>query len=513
MVRFNKILETKLFLPVHQANLLSRPRLVERLNEGLERKLSLVCAPAGFGKTTLLFDWSLSQKLPVGWVSLDETDNSPLCFWSYFLTALDRLNPGLCQPALALLHSNKPPAIEIILAELFNHIASEPTEYLVVLADYHYIVSQAIHRGLLFALDHQPPQLHLLITTRSDPPIPLARLRSRDQLVELRASDLRFNLREIEVFLNEINGLGLKTADLVDLEERTEGWITGLQLAAISLRGSQDRVEFIKSFTGSHRYIMDYLTEEVLHQQPPEVQQFLLITSILDRMTGPLCDSLTQQANGQTMLKHLERANLFLVPLDEAQEWYRYHRLFAHVLRSYAFEAYSDQIPKLHRRASIWYEENDLIFKAVSHALQAEDLERAVRLLDQLPVPRQNDEVTAQYFMNEGRAIEALLKLALTKGLSPVYINKLLIGLGSKVENNPSPAVANPIRRTKINILSGREQELLQLLASGLSNREISQRLVVSEGTVKVHFRNIYGKLGINNRSQAVIKARELNLV
>jgi LuxR family maltose regulon positive regulatory protein len=377
------LLKTKLYIPPVRPDLVPRPRLVERLNAGLQRKLALISAPAGFGKTTLLSEWVANCGRPLAWVSLDEGDNDPARFWAYFIAALETLQADVGQSTLALLRSSPSPPLEAILTTLINAAATIPGDFVLVLDDYHVIESQPIHEAIAFLLDHLPSQMHLVIASRSAPPLQLARLRARGQLVELHAADLRFTPDEAATFLNRVMGLNLAVEHIATLEARTEGWIAGLQLAALSMRGREDIPGFIAAFSGSQRYILDYLVEEVLQRQAESVQTFLLQTSLLERMTGPLCDALTDTGSGQAMLDRLERANLFVVPLDDGRHWYRYHRLFADFLRARLRQMWPDQVPDLHRRASEWYEQSGQIAEAIDHALSAGDFERTARLVEQ----------------------------------------------------------------------------------------------------------------------------------
>jgi len=317
----NPLLETKLYIPKWRPGLVSRPRLIERMHQGIARKLTLVSAPAGFGKTTLLAEWlaaSPAGERAAGWVSLDQSDNDPAFFWAYFITALQKVRSEVGESALSLLHSPQPPPIESVLTTLINDINAIEQEFALILDDYHVIDAQPVHNAIAFLLDHLPPQMHLIIASRSDPPLPLARLRARGESTELRAADLRFTYDEAAAFLNQVMGLDLSATDVAALETRTEGWITGLQLAALSMQARDDVAGFITAFTGNDRYIVDYLVEEVLQRQPERVRSFLLQTSILDRLSGPLCDVVTGREDGKRMLEALERDNLFVVPLDES---------------------------------------------------------------------------------------------------------------------------------------------------------------------------------------------------
>ena len=379
------LLLTKFAVPSTRVSLVPRPRLSERLEEGLGRSLVLVSAPAGFGKSTLLsmgVAASSGSGRSVAWLSLDSGDNDPARFWRYFITAMDQLQRGSGEPALSLLGSPQAPPIEAILTTLLNELVDLPTESVLVLDDYHLIESQTIHEALTFLIDHLPPQMHLVIATRADPPLPLPRLRARDEITELRAADLRFTPEEAATFLNLVMGLELSSGDIAELEGRTEGWIAGLQMAALAMQNHGDVPGFIASFTGSNRHVVDYLAEEVLGRQPEELQTFLLEISILDRMCAPLCNAVTGHADGQTALERLEHANLFVIALDDERRWYRYHHLFADVLRQRLSQRQVNWVPELHKRASGWFEEEGLVAEAIHHALAAQDWERAVRLIE-----------------------------------------------------------------------------------------------------------------------------------
>ena len=379
------LLMTKLAVPSTRVSLVPRPRLSERLEEGLGPQLILVSAPAGFGKSTLLGAWASELSgsgRPIAWFSLDSGDNDPARFWRYFVTALDLLQPGSGKTALALLGSPQAPPIEAILTTLLNELVDLSTDAVLVIDDYHLIESQTIHEALTFLIDHLPPRMHLVIATRMDPPLPLPRLRARGEMTELRATDLRFTPEEAATFLNRVMGLELSAEDTAELEGRTEGWIAGLQMAALAMQDHADVPGFIAAFAGSNRYVLDYLAEEVLARQPEELQTFLLETSILDRMRAPLCNAVTGRADGQTALERLEHANLFVIPLDEERHWYRYHHLFVDVLRQRLRQEHPDLVSVLHRRACGWFERQGLVGEAINHALAAQDWERAVHLIE-----------------------------------------------------------------------------------------------------------------------------------
>src|SRR5439155_15798258 len=318
----------KISVPPARLNMVTRPRLTQRMNTALRGTLTLIVAPAGWGKTTLLSAWHADASLgawPLAWVSLDEGDNDPIRFWTYVISALNTLHSGVGETALALMYASSSPPIEDVLTSLLNALIQLPTETVLVLDDYHLIEFQPIHDALMYLVEHLPPNMHLVIASRSDPLLPLARLRARGALTELRAPDLRFTSEETAAFLMEVMGLSLSAEQVTALQARTEGWIAGLHLAALSLQGREDVVGFINAFTGSHRYVVDYLVEEVLLRQPADVQDFLVQTCILDRLCGPLCDAVLGREDSQALLAHVERSNLFLTSLDDQRQWYRYH--------------------------------------------------------------------------------------------------------------------------------------------------------------------------------------------
>jgi LuxR family maltose regulon positive regulatory protein len=400
------VLQTKLYIPQARiADLVPRSRLIERLNEGLHHKLTLLSAPAGFGKTTLVSEWVYQKDESgrmkdesgetalhpsslifhpsrVAWLSLDEGDNDPTRFLTYLVAALQTIAPNVGEGVLAMLQSSQPPPPESTLTALLNEIITIPDSFVLILDDYHVIEAKAVDNALTFLIEHLPPQMHLVIATREDPPLPLARLRTRGQLTELRAADLRFTPGEAATFLNQVMGLGLSAEEVASLETRTEGWIAGLQLAALSMQGREDVAGFIRAFAGDNRYIVDYLVEEVLQRQPERVRRFLLQTSILDRLSGSLCEAVTGQEESRVLLEALERGNLFVVPLDDKRQWYRYHHLFADVLQAHLRAEQPDQVSTLHRRASEWYEQNGSAAEAIRHALAAQDFERAADLVE-----------------------------------------------------------------------------------------------------------------------------------
>jgi LuxR family maltose regulon positive regulatory protein len=382
------LLETKFYIPRSRRDLVPRPRLGERLDRGAASKLMLVSAPAGFGKTTLLTEWLAAgpgapgDQRRAAWLSLDRGDNDLASFWTYVIAALRTPVPGVGENALALLQASRPQPTETVLTALLNDLSAVAGEIVLVLDDYHVIDARDVQDGMAFLLDHLPPGLHVVIAGRADPPLPLARLRARGQLAEIRAAELRFTPDEAAEYLNEMMGLQLTAREVATLEGRTEGWIAALQLAALSMRGRDDMAGFIAGFAGDDRYVVDYLAEEVLQRQPDDVQAFLLQTSILGRLSGPLCDAVTGQGGGKAMLEALDRGNLFLVPLDDRRRWYRYHHLFADVLQARLLDERPGEVPDLHRRASAWYQQNGESSVAIGHALAARDFDLAADLIE-----------------------------------------------------------------------------------------------------------------------------------
>jgi LuxR family transcriptional regulator, maltose regulon positive regulatory protein len=382
------LLQTKFYVPRSRHGLVPRPRLSGRLDSGAASRLTLVSAPAGFGKTTLLAQWLAAGpagpggERAVAWLSLDRGDNDPASLWSYVIAALRTAVPGVGESALALLRASRPPPIQTVLTVLLNDLGAVAGQIVLVLDDYHVIDAREVQEEMAFLLDHLPAGLHVVIASRADPALPLARWRARGELAEIRAAGLRFTAEEAAAYLNELMGLQLSARDVATLEGRTEGWIAALQLAALSMQGRQDVAGFIAGFAGDDRYVVDYLAQEVLARQPDRVQAFLLQTSILGRLSGPLCDAVTGQGGGKAMLEALDRGNLFLVPLDDRRQWYRYHHLFADVLQARLLDEQPGQVPDLHRRASTWYERNGEPSVAISHALAARDFERAADLIE-----------------------------------------------------------------------------------------------------------------------------------
>jgi len=379
------LLSTKLYIPPRRAGFLSRPRLVERLNRGLESTLILISAPPGYGKTTLVAEWIRLYDLDAAWVSLDEGDNDFVRYTRYLIAALQTLHPSIGKATRAMLELPQPRTVDSVLTPLINEIASVFTSnpVLLVLDDYHLIQNQAVHDATAFLLEHLPPHARMVIATRADPPLPVARLRGRGQVAELRLNDLRFTTDEASRYLEKNLETKLSPQEVIALTMRTEGWAAGLQMAAISLQGRDDAEEFLQAFTGSHRLILDYLVEEVLQRQPEAIQRFLTHTAILARLSGPLCDAVTGQSQSQSILEHLDHANLFTIPQDDQRGWYRYHRLFSDLLQVKLFQQVdAEGIHELHRRASAWFEQNNFLPEAINHSIAANDFERAAVLVE-----------------------------------------------------------------------------------------------------------------------------------
>ena len=380
------LVTTKLRAPRTRPNLVARRRLRSVLDRQGGRRLTLVSAPAGFGKTTLISEWAeerLAQGESVAWVSLEESDNDPARFSTYLVAALRTVGEGIGEGVLASLRSPEPPPVEAVVGALVNDLAEVPQEIAVVLDDYHVIDAEPVHEATSFLLEHLPENVHLVVIGRTDPPFPLPKLRARGQMTEIRAADLRFTSEEATAFLGDVMGLALSARDVAALEEVTEGWAAALQLAAISMQDREDVSAFVESFTVSNRHVLDFLTEEVLERQPEHVRDFLLKTSILDRLSGPLCDALAGASDGQAMLEGLERDNLFVVPLDDDRRWYRYHHLFADFLRGRLLREHPERVAESHLRAASWYEREGWASEAVEHALAAGDYQWAARLIEQ----------------------------------------------------------------------------------------------------------------------------------
>jgi LuxR family transcriptional regulator, maltose regulon positive regulatory protein len=425
----DELLATKVNIPQTRPDHLARPRLTAQLDEAMAREVVLVCTPAGFGKTTLLADWAATARWPVAWLSLDPDDDDPIRFWRYVVVALDRAVGGIGERVLPLLD---PPGVvsgQGVVTAIVNDLQHAPEELTLVLDDYHALESRSLHEDVAFLLGHLPPQLHVVIASRSDPPLPLARLRAGGRLAELRAADLRFTAQESSALLREVWGLDLSPQAVAALEGRTEGWAVGLHLAALSLRERPDADAFLRAFTGTHRYVLDYLSEEVLERQPEPVRAFLLQTAVLERLSGPLCDAVTGTSGGQDMLEALERANLFLVPLDEERRWYRFHHLFADLLRARLQRSNPERVAELHRRAADWCQQHGLIDDAVRHRLESGDTPSATRLVEEQldETLRRGEDVTVQRWLSAlpEEAVKRVPALCLAQGLMEFHLGHL----------------------------------------------------------------------------------------
>jgi len=406
----SSLLRTKLLVPRIPERVITRPRLLDHLSDALTRRLILAAAPAGFGKTTALRQWLVEHELDTAWISIDERDNDPTRFWAYVIAALQTLYPKVGAKARSMLQAPQPPPMETVQTELLNDMMMIPEDLVLVLDDYHVIEHPDIHEGIAFIVDHLPPQTHLAIVSRTEPPLPLPLWRARRQLVELSVDDLRFTIEEVADFLNRVMDLGLSPDHIAALEAATEGWIAGLQLAALSMEGEEDLATFIHSFSGSHRYVFDYLAQEILERQPKAIQHFLVKTSILERLSGPLCDATIgaeglERGDAQAVLEQLEANKLFIVPLDDKRRWYRYHNLFAEFLRARLTQTTEPaEIAALHRRAADWHAAHEVVDAALHHYLAAEDFEAAADLL----VQYEEDFFAHSTLLTLARWIEAL---------------------------------------------------------------------------------------------------------
>ena len=384
------LLLTKLSKPHLRSQRLFRPILVQQLDAGLDGKLTLVCAPAGYGKTTLVLEWlsNLPEDANSGWISLDENDNDPVRFIAYLIAAIQTSYPDVGRTTSSILQNPQAPPDDVILTALFNELTGISNPFILILDDYHCIQTASIHKFVARWLEHQPVSLHLVIISREDPLLPIARLRARGHLNEIRQDDLRFSIQECAAMLQDVMGISISSEHVAALERRTEGWAAGLQLAAVSLQNHADPDSFIKAFTGSSRFILDYLIDEVFARQTESMQKFLIRTSILERLSGPLCDAITGHSDSQEQLEALEHTNLFVIPLDQSRTWYRYHRLFSELLQHRLHRTEGELLSELHDQASQWYEQNDFAAEAIQHAIAAQNWDRTARLLSQV-----NDEM------------------------------------------------------------------------------------------------------------------------
>jgi LuxR family maltose regulon positive regulatory protein len=375
------LITTKLSIPSTRTVLVPRRQLITQLKAGIHGKLTLISAPAGYGKTTLAAEWLREAQVPVTWLSLDEADNDPARFLSYLLAALQVIDEQAGKDTRTLLQAPEPPSQDSLMTTLLNELTAIASPFILVIDDYHVIQTLSIHQLSTFIVEHQPGQMHLVLLTREDPPFALSRLRARGQITEVRQEDLRFTTQECVEFLEDVMGLKLSKSDIAALERRTEGWVAGLQLAALSMRGRDDLEHFVREFTGSNRYVLDYLAQEVFDRQPKEIQDFLLKTSVLERLCASLCDAVTERVGSQELLENLEQANLFIIPLDQSRTWYRYHRLFRDLLRHRLSAQDVTNLSALHHQASSWYEKHNLFQDAIEHALAGAEWERCLKLI------------------------------------------------------------------------------------------------------------------------------------
>lgn len=486
------ILATKFYIPMPRADLMPRPRLIDKLAQGVTKPLVLISAPAGFGKTTLLAEWRASPEgrtLPLAWLSLESEESDPLRFLDCLAMAIEPLRPGLAAEMETLVQSAEPRGPKELLVGLLQRINRSSQRFGLVLDDYHTITVQAIHELVAYLINHLPPCMHLLLTSRTEPPLPLARLRARGDLAEIRADDLRFTEAETLVYLQQTMGLPLSSHDAATLALRTEGWVAGLKLAALSLASApaKEISSLVAAFAGSHRYIADYLVEEVLNSQPETIRNFLLQTSALSMLCGSLCDAVTGQQHGQILLEQLDQQNLFIVRLDDDRHWFRYHHLFAELLRHRLDLLYPGRALEVQRRAVAWYLAHEMLECAIDETLDAGEFVVAANLIE--------------------RACPTMLERGQKTTLA-----RWLRALPPPVLQTHRTLLA--LRPTVIeHALTLREREVLHLLGQGASNRAIAQTLTVSLGTVKKHLNNIFLKLDAQSRTQVVARARELGLL
>ncbi len=492
------ILRTKLGPPLIPPNLVPRPRLIERLNEGLQQQLTLVSAPAGFGKTTLVMAWLNEMSPDFCWLSLDEGDNDPVRFLSYLIAALQTINGDIGRNTDIFLQTTPLAPISTLMTSLINDISKMSTRFILVLDDYHIIEQLLIHDAFDFLLSHQPHQMHIVLMTREQPALSLPRLRLRNQLSEIGTDDLRTSTEEAHLFFNQVNQMNLSTETILTLQTRTEGWMAGLLATALSLQGqSAERIsQFVTEFSGSHRYVMDYLISEVLQQQPDEIRTFLTQTSILNRLSGPLCDAVTMRSDSQLMLTHIEQANLFLDPLDERRECYRYHKLFADVLRT---ELEAEELPTLHQRAASWYEANGFLQEAINHAQASGNMAELARLIERVAPTA----LRKGYLTNLLRWLNALPdsqlndSLAILKGWTLFLRGDIKTALNyAQLAQDKLPPDASPTSRAKLLTLQAFLVSMQENMRDTIRLAEEAKRLVKADSDEGIHTDiDFYGSL------------------
>jgi LuxR family maltose regulon positive regulatory protein len=517
------LLATQLAIPRMRPTWVLRSKTRGYLQKALEHPLTLLSAPNGFGKTTLLAQWAALSSPFVAWVSLEESDSDPTRFWMCVLTALDRLIPGVKHQALKAA-STSAFTQHLVLTVILTAVAAVQHPVLLILDNYSLIqeAGAVIHQGVTFLVEHVPPHVHLVLAGRQDPPLPLARLRAHGHLYELRVAELRFTSEETAEFLTNQVGVALAVQDVATLHARTEGWVVGLQLAAQAIKEEADLSNAVANFTGEHPFVVDFLSEEVLNKLPVPLQQFLLETSVLRQLTGTLCEAVTGVSHGQEVLETLAQAGLFLLPVDEQPLKYRFHPLFAEALRLRLYQSQPERLPKLYLRASEWYEGQGNSAEAIEYALAGGDLVRAARLLEGNAEGLLRAEVPA--------ALQPWLKrLPLTESFkfSAHSLETLLASFqrekigGNVPGNSPALPILTPLQRKPhlrstaalVEPLSKREQEILAFLGQGASNKEIARRLAIALATVKRHLSNIYIKLGARSRTEALVIAQSLHLL
>src|SRR6266487_448481 len=562
LVYREELLSTKFILSACPSPLISRPRLSALLDAGLQHKLTLLSAPAGFGKTTLLSTWAQSDSAGnshMAWVTLDEGDNAPRRFWAYVLTALDRCEPGTSAQALQRLYAPEEPPLEEVLRALINRLAEATTPRTLILDDYQVINEPVIHHQLSYLVEHLPAQLHVMLATRINPPLPLSRWRARGQMLEVRTDQLRATEEEAAALLLQVIGTMPESSLLQEITTRTEGWLAGLRLVGLALQGCADPVCMSQGARGSDRYILDYVSEEVLRQQEPAVYTFLLRTSILSQLTAPLCNAVLERTDSQQVLEELERSNVFVMPLDRQRRWYRYHALFAEALRIHLEQVSGEDVRALHLRASRWYEQEGNITEAVQHALSAYAWEHAADLIESMlqmhPEGTSEGQMVARWMQQlpaevvhsrpplgqlsarelmkvgkptaseqelqvtgvVGRAVQTVGRAARTGAISLVrdereHQRSTLLASSIHMAGRSEDEKAG-LELLLLDPLTEREQEVLRLVARGASNSEIAAALVVEVNTVKRHMGNIMSKLQASNRTRAVAQARMLSLL